>query len=109
MTVARTIERLLDQGFAHSELCVLCEDPRLVKRLQEMSVRGESFGSFDSGAITVETIRRFKGLEAPAVVVVLGEDGRRPDVDAYVSFSRASTYLHVVGPPSRKRNVPWDD
>ena len=78
-------------------------------RLREMSVQGESFGVFESGAITVETIARFKGLEAPAVVVVLSESGRRPDVEAYVGFSRASTYLHVVAPPSRKRSIPWAD
>ena len=107
--VARTVDRLLHQGFAPGELCVLCEDAVLVTRLREMSVRGESFGEFQSGAITVETIGRFKGLEAPAVVVVLGEDSRHPDVEAYVGFSRATTYLHVVAPPSRKKRVPWVD
>ena len=35
--VARIVERLQGQGFATSELCVICEDPRLVSRLREMS------------------------------------------------------------------------
>jgi hypothetical protein len=72
-----------------------------------MSVGNEIFGAYGSGGIVVETIARFKGLEAPAVVLILEDDGRQPDIEAYVGFSRASTYLQVIGSPARKKGLGW--
>jgi len=46
--------------------------------------------------VIVDTVRRFKGLERPAVIVVVtGDEMPRPEL-AYVAFSRAKAFLNVV-------------
>ena len=46
--------------------------------------------------VIVDTVRRFKGLERPAVIaVVTGDEMPRPEL-AYVAFSRAKAFLSVV-------------
>lgn len=46
--------------------------------------------------VSVETVRRFKGLERPAVILIVdGRDMRQQEL-AYVAFSRARAYLCVV-------------
>jgi superfamily I DNA and RNA helicase len=46
--------------------------------------------------VVVDTVRRFKGLERPAVIVVVtGDEMPRPEL-AYVAFSRAKAFLAVV-------------
>ncbi|KCZ51231.1 NERD domain-containing protein [Hyphomonas pacifica] len=104
---ARAVERLLAEGFSSSEICVICEHHDTARQLREMSVGDEIFGAYGSGGIVVETIARFKGLEAPAVVLILEGGGCEPDIEAYVGFSRASTYLQVIGPPARKKGLGW--
>jgi len=53
-----------------------------------------------SGGIAVETIHRFKGLEADAAVVVLDRlETDRDQALAYIGLSRARAHLVVVGPP----------
>lgn len=48
-----------------------------------------------SGSVTVDTIRRFKGLERP--VVIIAATGLLTDELAYVAISRARTLLIIVG------------
>jgi hypothetical protein len=55
-------------------------------------------GPFRKGALTVDTVRRFKGLERPVVVVVADEHLLRDRELAYVALSRARSHLIVVGP-----------
>lgn len=46
--------------------------------------------------VVVDTVRRFKGLERPAIIVVVtGEEMERREL-AYVAFSRARAFLCVV-------------
>ncbi len=46
--------------------------------------------------VAVETVRRFKGLERPAVILIVdGRDMQQQEL-AYVAFSRARAYLCVV-------------
>jgi len=49
-----------------------------------------------SGAVTVDTIRRFKGLEAP-VVILLVDRATAQGESAYVAVSRARSRLLVLG------------
>ncbi len=104
---ARAVERLLAEGFSTSEICVICERHDTARVLRDMSVGDEIFGAYGSGGIVVESIARFKGLEAPAVVLILEDVGCEPDIEAYVGFSRASTYLQVIGLPARKKGLGW--
>lgn len=65
----------------------------------------EDYGG--SGGVCVETMHRFKGLEA-AVVYLWGVDTFEPDRDAktlYVTLSRAKSRLILVGNETRCRDV----
>ncbi len=107
--VQRTVEKLLGQGFAREDVVVLCESPWLVRRLREMAVADTGFCELGRAGIATETIGRFKGLEALAVVVVLdAEKPGPPDRNAYVGFSRARSLLNVVAFPGRKALVGWN-
>lgn len=104
----RIVERLLAEGFTASDIVVLCETAPLAARLREMAVGTTGFCSFGGSGVVTETVGRFKGLEALAVVLVLdGEQSQPPDRNAYVGFSRARSYLNVLGSPSRKASVSW--
>ena len=48
-------------------------------------------------SVLVDSIRRFKGLESPIVILVLTEDLSGKEDLLYVAFSRARTHLIVVG------------
>lgn len=106
--ICNTVVSLLDEGFEPEDIAVLCEDPALAKEVSQMSVGGHVFCSHGGRGIVVETVARFKGLEASAVVLVLNGDGNLPDTAAYVGFSRARTYLHVIGSPARHKSTNWD-
>jgi len=55
-------------------------------------------------AVVVDTARRFKGLERPAIIVVItGEEMERREL-AYVAFSRARAFLSVV---SSRAEAHW--
>lgn len=61
------------------------------------------------GDLAMETIQRFKGLEAPVVLVVLADDLDDDDLAlAYTGFSRATTMLEVFGTAASMRTVHWD-
>jgi len=51
-----------------------------------------------NNGLVVDSIRRFKGLESPAVVVVLTSVDSGEQELLYTAFSRAMVYLHVIGP-----------
>lgn len=46
--------------------------------------------------VVVDTVRRFKGLERPAIILVASSDEMERQEMAYVAFSRARAYLCVV-------------
>lgn len=106
--VQQAVEKLLKEGFNSSDVVVLCENTWLVQRLRGMTVADTGFYELDCGGVATETIARFKGLEAPAVVLVLTSKApAQPDRNAYVGFSRARSYLHVVAAPNRKAFAKW--
>lgn len=60
----------------------------------------------DDGVVHFETIRRFKGLERPVVVVCeLPAEGERLDQLLYTAFTRATARLVVVAPPELARRL----
>jgi ATP-dependent exoDNAse (exonuclease V) alpha subunit len=56
----------------------------------------------------VETIHRFKGLEADVCIVVIFEMDRPWDKAlAYIGMSRARAQLYVMGPEAVRRSLEW--
>lgn len=106
--VVAAVEPLLDEGFTPANIVILCEDTPLANRLRERSIGPYSFGHWGSRGVPVESISRFKGLDASAVVLVLAENhGTSNQVQAYVGMSRARSLLVVVGSDATKRAVNW--
>lgn len=106
--IVAQVAKLLEEGFEDSEIVVLVEDPFLVRQLRSATVGSACFAAFGEVGIVVETIGRFKGLEAQCVVLCLrAEPDSEPDKAAYVGLSRAKTILKVVAPPGRKRALRW--
>jgi hypothetical protein len=61
----------------------------------------------DAGVVLFETVRRFKGLERPVVILcelpdpsVEGSHLERLDQLLYTALTRATTHLVVIAPPS---------
>lgn len=106
--VVASVERLLDEGFTPTDLIVLCEDAGLATRLRERSIGAYSFGRWGSRGVPVESISRFKGLDAAAVVLVLEEHrGPANQAQAYIGISRARSLLVVIGSKETKKAVNW--
>lgn len=102
------VEYLLSEGFAPSDVVVLCESRTLVDRLRERTVGNHSFGSWGGRGIAVETVARFKGLESTAVVLALPNDSINGDkTEAYVGMSRARSMLIVIGDKTSQKSLSW--
>jgi hypothetical protein len=55
----------------------------------------------DAGVVPFETIRRFKGLERPVIVLCeLPTEGTRLDALLYTALTRATTHVVVIAPPA---------
>ena len=103
--VMPVVELLIDEGFKPSDMVVLCGSMTLANKLRERTAGPYSFGLWGSQGIAVETISRFKGLDAQAVVLAL------PSVEnlteAYVGMSRARSVLFVIGDESSRSRLNW--
>ena len=106
--IVLAVEHLLEEGFEPTSLVVLCASLTLVERLRERSVGPHSFGKWNSKGIAVETIGRFKGLEAQAVVLALpGVTSFEGQLAAYVGMSRARSMLVAIGRTSDRSALNW--
>jgi len=102
------IERMVEEGFTPANLVVLCESAQLAGRLRDETVGPYSLGNWNGRGIPVETLARFKGMEAEAAVVVLEDNPERSGrLMGYVGLSRPRSALTVVGPPARKSQLNW--
>jgi hypothetical protein len=136
--LARRVDELCAEGISGDQIQVLSSSRRLIDELQAaLADRGGAGSAADdarghvdhpgaalpaghdgrsvagrvveAGSIAMETIQRFKGLEAPVVLVVLAEDLDDDDLAlAYTGFSRATTMLEVFGTAATMRTVRWD-
>ncbi len=105
----RLIERLLtDDGLAAEQIAILSTERKMVDELRGQRIGAHRLTPPDQGGVAVETVYRFKGLEADAVVVVLPRLSSAEDrVLAYVGMSRARALLFVIGPPIVKEALSW--
>lgn len=127
--VKRIIGDLFEEGFSAEDIVVLCESRTVADRLRKADLGDVSLNPYERDSFLLEralggagdepdrmekkflhceTIARFKGLEALAVVLVLNAESRStPDKNAYVGFSRAVSYLRILAHPSRQKAVRW--
>jgi superfamily I DNA/RNA helicase len=79
-----------------------------VNRLRGTELEGFKLGDWQGSSVLVETIHRFKGLEADAVILIL-DDGAEVDLQrlAYVGMSRARAILHVIGSQRVQEVLKW--
>ncbi len=60
----------------------------------------------DDGVVLFETVRRFKGLERPVVILCeLPEEAERLDQLLYTALTRSTTQLIVIAPPALARRL----
>lgn len=104
----RELRRLVfNEDVAPGDIAVLVNGPAARARFLERSSRtGIPLTDAEAMAledVVVDTVRRFKGLERPAIVLIVsGEEMDRREL-AYVAFSRARAYLCVVASPTEAK------
>lgn len=106
--VARLIE---EEGLQPAQICVLSDDRALIDRLRQMAVANAVFCAYAQTGVAAETIARFKGLEADAIVVAVSDPATGADVwtlaQAYVGMSRARGALFVCGSRQLRALLKW--
>jgi hypothetical protein len=100
--VVRLVQRLVDlDAVAPEEIAVLLPSgdwaSNITRRLSEVGIRCTDAHEGQSGALTVDTVRRFKGLEALVTVIVVDASLAAEEELAYVALSRARTRTFLVG------------
>lgn len=105
----RELRRLVvNEEVAPGDIAVLVNGPAVGKRFLEKT-SGTSIPLTDAETmaledVVVDTVRRFKGLERPAIVLIVSGDEMDRRELAYVAFSRAQSYLCVV---SSQTDATW--
>jgi hypothetical protein len=109
--IQRSVQRLLDdEGLRPDQIAVLSDDWNLISQLKETGVGESLFCDVGRTGIVTETIARFKGLEADAVLLALSdriasvEDSRAA---LYVALSRARVILMVFGSDRARKALGW--
>ena len=100
--LVRLVRRLTGtEGVAPEEIGLIVPEeehtPVCTSACKTAGVDASSLDSQASGRITVDTIRRFKGLERPVIIVAAFEAVLKEPELAYVAMSRARAALFVVG------------
>ena len=86
-----------------SDLAVITDSGQLADDLFGSEIAGFEFGDGSKNTIQVDTIQRFKGLEAEAVICIFDPDKQDGQSDealerlAYIGLSRAKALLVVLG------------
>lgn len=85
---------------APSDIAVLVPDTTWVDLVREAAAASRlefaDAADLQSDAVVLDTVRRFKGLERPAVILVAAASDMRETELAYVGFTRPRTYLAVL-------------
>ena len=103
------VRRLVyQQEVATGEIAVLLPKADWVERFRIKASRSHlEFADcldLSTDGIVVDTLRRFKGLERPATIIVVGESDLARGELAYVGLSRPRFYLAVV---ARSQDMRW--
>lgn len=100
--VVSQLHRLVNEGGLNQrQVVVLTQSRRLAEELRSKPRAGLTLTRLEDEGVTCETIHRFKGLEADAVIVVLDDLADEQDRQlAYIGLSRARSMLVVIAPPT---------
>lgn len=115
MAVADTIRRMLgNEGINPAQLAVAVDVQaneimsELSKQIPQRQFKPCS-GPPCTNSVTVDTIKRLKGLEFPVLIVVCTESLVRDKALQYVAFSRARTKLVIVGNKEYLLAMGWNE
>lgn len=106
-TVARLIS---EESIDPSQIKVLCLDRSCLGQLRGRSVGICGLVEAGKTGVVVETVHRFKGLEADVIVLVLGTNDLSTAeqlMNAYVGASRARSLLIVIGNSTARKAMNW--
>jgi hypothetical protein len=104
-TLARAALKILrsllqNQEVQRGEIAVLLNDTKMSGHFtdlcREASIPTTDCAEMAPDRVVVDTIRRFKGLERPAVIIVVSDGDLARQELAYVSISRARSWLCVT-------------
>ena len=98
--IGRVLHRAVNEGALQpDQVVVLTQSRRRAESLRRTTVAGLRLDEPGGGDVPVETIHRFKGLEADMAIVVLDDlEDDRARALAYIGMSRARAHLVVVVP-----------
>lgn len=98
--VRRLLHTWVNEGkLRPDQVAVLCQRKEMAQRLRAERLAGLDLNGIGRGGVTCETIHRFKGLEADAVILIVDEMTSTRHLRLfYVGASRARSLLAVVGP-----------
>lgn len=105
------LHRLINEGqLAPSQVTVLCQHRSQIDALSGLTLAGVRLaGSVgQQSSVLLESVRRFKGLESDAVVLLLDSVESIDDRSlAYVGMSRACAELFVLAPAEVRDSLNW--
>jgi hypothetical protein len=106
------LHRLLNEdNLDRNQIAILCQRKSDVDMIRPLNLAGHSMASLEGwgDGVLVETIHRFKGLEADVCIVILFETTRPWDKAlAYIGMSRARGQLYVLAPKDMRQELEWD-
>jgi len=91
------------EGLEPRQIAVLFENSNFLQevigdRRKIIAIPITSAGEMEPGSFVVDTIRRFKGLEAPVVILLFKNPGAEIEELLYVGITRAQSLLILAGP-----------
>ena len=110
--IQRTVSRLIvEEKLTPDQIVVLSDDTNFVRHLRETGVDDLLFCELGRTGIVVESIAKFKGLEADCVVLALS-DRASHDISKmrsmlYVALSRAKVLLFVIASDEVRKALKW--
>ncbi|OVE75064.1 hypothetical protein BVX95_00395 [archaeon D22] len=98
-TIVQSLIR--DEKVNAREIAVLAPSEALVKSLRrcmsELFILSRPAGGANVDVVTVDTVRRFKGLESSVVIIVADYETAQNMEMSYISVSRARSRLYILG------------
>ena len=107
--IRRRLAELMDEGISTDQMQVLSTTRDHADLLRGSDVEGVGLVGSGEDGIAVETVHRFKGMEAPVVLLSIPQvESDQDRALAYTGLSRAQTVLEVFGPKEVMAALNWD-